>query len=115
MCKECRALLQRAAEHANPAKYSRSQRHLISKYNLSPEEYAALLKRQGGLCALCRRPERVLDCRRKGVRRLAVDHDHATRKVRGLLCHACNVMIGHADHDPALLRAAADYLDRFAT
>lgn len=49
---------------------------------VTDEEYAAMLERQGGGCAICgARPK---------TRRLHVDHDHATGKVRGLLCHRCN-------------------------
>ncbi len=51
-------------------------------YDISAEEYDKLLAYQGGGCALCgRRPVRV---------RLAVDHDHKTGRVRGLLCMNCN-------------------------
>lgn len=49
---------------------------------LSPDEYEALLEAQGGVCAICGNPP--------AKRRLSVDHDHATGKVRGLLCFRCN-------------------------
>lgn len=45
-------------------------------------EYAALLALQGGHCALCPNTPKT--------RRLAVDHDHRTGRVRGLLCFRCN-------------------------
>lgn len=55
-------------------------------YDLSPEEYQALLKLQGGVCYICGRTPRTI--------RLAVDHDHKTGRVRGLLCanneNGCN-------------------------
>ena len=44
--------------------------------------YEALLEQQGGHCAICSATPKT--------RRLHVDHDHATGKVRGLLCHRCN-------------------------
>jgi hypothetical protein len=49
---------------------------------VTDDEYARMLEAQGGGCAICgARPK---------TRRLHVDHDHATGKVRGLLCHRCN-------------------------
>ncbi len=44
--------------------------------------------------------------------RLAIDHDHKTGQVRSLLCKKCNGVLGLVDDDPALLRAAADYIER---
>jgi hypothetical protein len=41
---------------------------------------------------------------------LAIDHDHVTGDIRGLLCHACNVALGLLNDDPELLEAAAGYL-----
>lgn len=79
---------------------------LRRKYGLTPAQYEALSFAQGGICAICGgRPE--------AGKRLAVDHDHTTRSVRGLLCHQCNLMLGHAHDDPRVLKAAADYLRKF--
>jgi Recombination endonuclease VII len=86
---------------------ARSQRkvHLKYYYGLSVEDYNALLARQGGTCAICRKPSR---------QRLCVDHCHLTRQVRRLLCRKCNLGIGYFDDDPRLLRAAAAYLEAFS-
>jgi hypothetical protein len=69
-------------------------------YGLTEEDYQALLDRSGGLCEICRDP---LDSPN-------VDHCHATGRVRGLLCRACNTGIGHLKDDPAVLLAALNYL-----
>ena len=73
------------------------------KYGLSDDEIQRLLIHQGGLCAACLRP---FD------RKLAVDHDHKTGTVRGLLCLACNMAIGHACDSADTLRMMAEYLER---
>jgi hypothetical protein len=46
-----------------------------------------------------------------GFREPCIDHDHATGKVRGMLCRGCNVGIGNLKDDPKILRAALRYLD----
>lgn len=82
------------------------ERRLQTDFNLSTPEYEELLQEQHGVCAVCSTPP-------DGVRQryLCVDHDHYSGRVRGLLCHSCNLILGHADDDPARLRAAAAYLE----
>lgn len=77
---------------------------LAKTYGISLDGYQALLVAQGGVCAICKRPPRG---RRKY---LAVDHDHETGKIRGLLCTTCNVGLGALSDSPDLLRAALVYL-----
>jgi hypothetical protein len=78
---------------------------LKSMYGILQEDYDALLASQNGHCAICGGDR--FDKRRKA---LGVDHDHLTGVVRGLLCRSCNLAIGLLRDDPALLRAALDYL-----
>jgi hypothetical protein len=73
------------------------------RYGLTVESYAGLEAAQGGLCLICMKPSR-------NGKRLSVDHDHKTGKVRGLLCHVCNQGLGYFYDDPELLRLAAAYL-----
>jgi hypothetical protein len=81
-----------------------------TQYGLIVEEYDALLAKQGGCCAVCHKPETL---RIKGQRvDLAVDHDHTTGKVRGLLCHLCSRGSGFFQGSPDRLRAMAAYLER---
>lgn len=84
--------------------------NLRRSFGLTLEQYDTRLVAQNGVCALCRRPETAV---LKGkLKRLAVDHDHLTGKVRGLLCSQCNTSLGMFGDDPSRLRAAADYLER---
>ena len=77
-------------------------------YGITPDEYAALLESQGGVCAICKQPETT---KRGGLLvGLAVDHDHGSGRVRGILCTNCNQGLGRFADDPARLRAAGDYL-----
>jgi hypothetical protein len=81
-------------------------RKLRKDYGISLVEYEKLLAEQGGQCAVCHGTKT-----RNGYR-FAVDHDHVSGKVRGLLCDTCNRAIGLLKDDPAVLRAAASYLER---
>jgi len=87
---------------------TRRKATIKSVYGLSWTDYQALLAYQDNVCAICRtdQPGRNHD-------NWSIDHDHETGKIRGLLCHACNVGIGYFGDDPARLRAAAAYLESF--
>lgn len=77
-------------------------RHYL--YGVTPEQYAALLEQQDNRCAICRTDTPG------GKGGWHVDHDHDTKAVRGLLCHNCNLMLGHAQDNADTLRAALAYL-----
>ena len=102
-CKPCRQTAMRGHNVDTLAKR-------LKLYGLTAAEHAALEIAQDGLCAICNEPETMTYRGKRKV--LSIDHDHETGKVRGLLCAACNFAIGKFRDDPALLRAAADYLER---
>jgi len=58
-------------------------RRLKTFFNITPEEYDVVFTFQGCVCAICKKPP-------KDGRRLAVDHDHKSGLIRGLLCNWCN-------------------------
>jgi len=69
-------------------------------YSISPERYEEIILEQNGMCAICKsKPPK-----------LVVDHDHATGKVRGLLCNNCNRGIGFLKDDANILHSAAQYI-----
>ncbi len=84
-CKTCYKA--KVAQNKDPAKIR--DRGLQKAYGITSEEYERMLESQGGCCAICKCPPP--DHRKKF---LAVDHDHVTGKVRGLLCDNCNRGIG---------------------
>ena len=94
----CRACASRAA-HAS---------HVSRTYNLSPEDYDALLAWQGGRCYICGAIPRKS--------RLAVDHDHETNIVRGLLCagdqFGCNVSLRRVLGHPTAGQRLWEYNER---
>lgn len=87
----------------------RRRRRNLRKFDISAEDWDALLAKQQGVCAICLLPERVE--RDNNVRLLCVDHDHLTGAIRGLLCSSCNIAIGLLRDEPKYLRAAANYLE----
>lgn len=77
---------------------------LAQIFNLTPDEYDQILEYQGGVCAICGRPP-------KPGKRLAVDHDHATGHVRGLLDFVCNRRVLGARSADILVKTAAYVTD----
>lgn len=67
--------------------------HLRRRFGITLKDYERLLDMQDGVCAICGEPETVVG-RGGVVLPLAVDHDHATGRVRGLLCLRCNRALG---------------------
>ena len=76
--------------------------HLRRRYGLTSADVEAMIEAQGGTCATCAaKPEHV-------------DHDHATGKVRGVLCFNCNQALGNVRDDEMTLHRLARYLRRHA-
>lgn len=73
---------------------------LKSNYGITLERRNQMLDEQDGLCAIC---QIVLETP-------CVDHDHATGKVRQLLCQRCNRTLGQVNDNPGLLERMASYL-----
>jgi hypothetical protein len=87
----------------------------IKKMGLSTDSYLEMFGKQKGLCAICFGTETSKDGASGKFRALAIDHNHETGAVRGLLCSPCNRAIGLLKDDPATLRNAADYLERYTS
>ena len=89
-CKACSSM----ASHA---------KRVEDNYGITAEDYARILKQQGGKCAICRNTPRTI--------RFAVDHDHKTNEVRGILCKRCNHdLLGGGHDDIGILWRAVEYL-----
>ncbi len=82
-------------------------------YKLHPNDYYAQLKEQNYACAICDEKETSLFRRIPGkVKQLAIDHDHKTGKLRGLLCWRCNSVLGRLEENVELFQAMIGYLNR---
>ena len=91
---------------------NRKKSNLKHRYGITEEQYEDMLLKQNNLCASCEEPETCVDPRTKVARRLSVDHNHETKKVRGLLCHDCNRAEGILRGNPDKARKLADYMER---
>jgi hypothetical protein len=82
-------------------------RRMVREYGISLTEANNIWRYQGGRCACCGK-----DIEKPGNGRdVHLDHDHATGRVRGILCVNCNLMLGHAKDDPEILKKAIRYLE----
>ncbi|CAB4151208.1 Recombination endonuclease VII [uncultured Caudovirales phage] len=80
---------------------------------ISKEYYLLLIEKQNGLCAICKQEERIsISPKNDKAKRLAIDHCHKTGKIRGLLCHKCNVSIGALNESIETLQSAINYLQQ---
>lgn len=82
----------------------------LRQFGIDGVEYDRLHARQDGKCAICRLPETAVHHKTGVARALAVDHNHETGAVRGLLCRDCNTGLGLFDDDEGALEAALVYL-----
>jgi dCMP deaminase len=79
---------------------------------LTDAEYNEMFLNQGGVCAICKKPEFRKMRGSDAVRKLCVDHDHETGKVRALLCGHCNTAIGMLKENVSTLINAKVYLQK---
>lgn len=89
------------------------QYNLLYHFGLTPDEYDALVAKQGGLCGICGDPLGSYDEPSHADAqsyRPHVDHDHATGAVRGILCGPCNRGLGFMRDSVAVLERAVEYL-----
>src|SRR6266576_2855747 len=92
-----------------PSPISKRGKRLLVRYGITESDYESLLQRQGGACAVCKRPAGAFKAR------LSIDHDHRSGEIRGILCTYCNRRIvgrHRKDVGADLLFAAYEYLQK---
>lgn len=110
MCKDCEEVARQQKKQKHLDNWSEyKNRMLLQWHGITLADYNILLKRQNGVCAICKQPETFKN-RHGRVYALAVDHDHVTDQIRGLLCNGCNTAIGSLKDDTERMLAAIEYL-----
>lgn len=115
----------------HPEKYRRYKKAHIDKkgivnirsaevlriHGLTKDDHDKMLEEQKNLCAVCVKAECRLGRDKKTVTPLCIDHCHTCREdgkknVRGLVCHGCNQVLGHAKDSIETLKSAIAYLEK---
>lgn len=112
LCKPCESVVSSArqrgelnkAKATNRRKDNDSKSGYMRRYGITRDDAVAMLAAQGGLCAICKKPGIL------GYQQMVVDHDHATGKVRAILCQLCNHGLGCFKDNTELMATAISYL-----
>ncbi len=84
---------------------AKNRKRLCKAYGLTPEAFSVMLERQGNACKIC-------DCTEPSEgKNFHVDHCHKTGRVRGILCHHCNIAIGLLREDVRIAKRVLEYLE----
>lgn len=83
-------------------------KHRLKGYGITLNDYERMFMEQSGKCAICKSSSP----KRKDAKKLFIDHDHSNGKVRGLLCHRCNLAVGWMEDDPIRESSIIDYLNK---
>ena len=108
ICKPCHNQHMLEWKKTENGKASVRSSQLKCDFGISLDQYSELFYEQGGQCAICGCEETSVT-KSGEIKWLAVDHDHETGKIRGLLCHACNIAIGLLKDDVSILQSAINY------
>lgn len=109
-CRKCNGIYNRKYPELSRKEYAQNWQRQ-KKYNLTPEEFEAFWITGQGKCWICKNKlEKPRATRGQLPDVVAIDHDHITGKVRGLLCNKCNKGLGFFNDDIELLKKAIEYL-----
>ena len=107
----------KACDKIRTRKYAQENKEILSKKRVQyrrekvaffpPDLFDKRLAEQNGVCAICS------DTEAGGRGQFHADHDHATETPRGVLCHRCNIALGHFRDNPEILQAAIEYLNKY--
>ena len=98
-CKPCANKYERETRNKKTTPEQRAQWNIKTRYGLTSDQVQEMWVRQRGECAICR----------EYLTAPKIDHSHTTGKVRGLLCHRCNLRLSGIE-DPIFMSLALAYL-----
>lgn len=103
-CRKCSSVRYKKWRKKNHAAVKLKDRinHYIRKYGIPLEEAEKLVNDRRGCCEICQQEKK-----------LVIDHCHASEKLRGKICSACNSVIGYAKESKETLMSAIRYLDKY--
>ena len=106
-CKSCfnARCMKRKPHRKESTKKNQRNYYLKKNFGIDLEEYNKIFAEQKGKCRICGKHQTELK------RALAVDHDHETEIVRGLLCGRCNLGLGYFKDNTELMKKAIKYLE----
>ena len=110
LCSPCAVKRSEEWMRNNLEKYRLNQ--IVSKYNITKEEYLEKVGKQGNRCKICLQHETDRHHKSNKLKELAVDHSHKTGAVRDLLCKKCNTALGLIKEDKAILQNMINYLEQ---
>jgi hypothetical protein len=109
MCRPCFAKKRRTSGFSRQ-EYARNWT-LNKKYGIGLDDFNLLFNQQNGRCLICKKNMKLpRKAQGQDMDTVAVDHNHNTNEIRGLLCNACNKGLGHFQDSAAVLRSAINYL-----
>jgi hypothetical protein len=98
-CRYCIRMLNTPEKRIRAANYN---------YKINKIELEAILNNQMGMCAICK--ESISIYKTDDTPAACIDHDHETGKVRGLLCHSCNIYVGSIEKNVYRIIPVLKYL-----
>lgn len=101
-CKVCANAAQKASREKNGRCPNKRKWNLSTRYGLAPEQFKRMKINQDHQCLICR----------EHMKRICIDHNHKTGRVRGLLCHGCNIKLS-AIEDSVYRESAMQYLSKY--
>jgi len=119
-CMTCRCIKPAAEFYPKPTvidgldgicKDCKTNARLLRVYGITLDTYNEMWLEQGGVCKICGESETAVHPKTGAIKGLAVDHNHATGRVRFLCCSMCNLALGNFRDNPDLMRKGADYID----